>query len=91
MISGIEIEGGVDQISFEIKALQTNFEVPLLGLNPIEIAAVQGYNKLLHYFFDEINLKSSKHLKVADLVDEMYFIVAPLFKRDTETFKLLMD
>jgi hypothetical protein len=40
LITGIEMEGGLDQISFEIKALQTKFYVPLTGLNPIELASV---------------------------------------------------
>jgi hypothetical protein len=39
-ITGIEMEGGLDQISFEIKALQTKFNVPLVSLNPIELASV---------------------------------------------------
>lgn len=45
----------------------------------------------MNHFFDDLNLKSAKHLKMADLIDEMYFVVTPLMKRDSETMKILME
>jgi hypothetical protein len=40
---------------------------------------------------EEIGVKSLKDLKVGSLIDEMQFIVAPIFKRDSETVKLILD
>jgi hypothetical protein len=60
-------------------------------LNPIELACVQGHHKLVSYFFDELGLKSLKDLKVESLIDDMHFIVAPIFKRDTETVKIILE
>jgi hypothetical protein len=52
---------------------------------------VQGHHKLVSYFFDELGLKSLKDLKVESLIDDMHFIVAPIFKRDTETVKIILE
>jgi len=65
--------------------------VPIGELNPIEMSAVFGHHKLLAYFMEEIGVKSLKDLKVGILIDEMQFIVAPIFKRDSETVKLILD
>jgi hypothetical protein len=65
--------------------------VPLGGLNPIELAALQGHHKLLAYFFDDLGVRSMKDLKIAPLIDDMLFIVAPIFKRDKEIVRLILE
>jgi hypothetical protein len=46
---------------------------------------------LVSYLFDELGLTSLKDLKIESLIDDIHFIVAPLFKRDTETVKLILE
>ena len=46
---------------------------------------------MVSYFFDELGLTSLKDLKVESLIDDIHFIVAPIFKRDTETVKLILE
>ncbi len=65
--------------------------MPVGGLNPIELAALQGHHKLLAYFFEDLGVKSMKDLKIAPLIDDMHFIVAAIFKRDKKTVKLILE
>ena len=63
-------------------------------MNPLELACISGSHKLLSYFLEgDCKLGSRKDFQMTagKLVEEMYFLVVPIIKKDRETLKILLD
>jgi hypothetical protein len=70
------------------------YEIDFQGLNPLELASVNGHPKLFSLFLSDYGLRSPKDFQIPSkggVVEVMQFVVAPILRRDKETMSLILD
>jgi len=82
---GIQLEF---ECSGQVEIIETD------RMNPLELACVKGYDDILKYFLNDLNLKSKTEFHLdyeRSTVEELHFVFVPIVKKHAAVFTLLMD